>query len=62
MNPAYLRWNEAYRDGHVDRDEDPEEEPHLPRRTPLPRGRGASAEMKPKIELRPEERDDKRQR
>ncbi len=59
MNPAYLRWNEAYRDGHVDRDEDPEEEPHLPRRTPLPK-KMASADQKPAMELRPEERDDKK--
>ena len=60
MNPAYLRWNEAYRDGHVDRDEDPEEEPHLPRRTPLPK-KTSSAEPKNGMELRPKERDDKRQ-
>jgi hypothetical protein len=59
MNPAYLRWNEAYREGHVDRDEDPEEEPHLPRRTPLPKKR-LSAELEQQ-RPRPEERDDKRQ-
>ena len=61
MNPAYLRWNEAYRDGHVDRDEDPEEEPHLPRRTPVVRKTASAERDAQKIELRPEERDDDEQ-
>ena len=61
MNPAYLRWNEAYREGHVDRDEDPEEEPHLPRRTPLPKKVASADQNGRRLDLRPEERDDKKQ-
>jgi hypothetical protein len=55
MNPAYLRWNEAYREGHVDRDEDPEEEPHLPRRAPLPKREAPADQAERRIELHPTE-------